>query len=78
MEGQAKEVIDSQEDQFLSYSEDEEGELTLHKELEEKEVPPEDQYIDNYCRQFVDFMQAHLYKKYDLRSSRKRTRMQEK
>jgi len=32
---------------------------------------------DYYCKQFADFMQAHLNRKYDLRSSRKRTRTQE-
>ena len=58
MQGQAEEVTDSQEEQFLAYSEDEEGELTLLEKQEEKEVPPEDRDIDNYCRQFVDFMQA--------------------
>ena len=73
MEGQAEEVTDSQEDQFLAYSEDEEGELTLQEEPEEKEVPLEEQHIENYCTQFVDFMQAQLHRKYDLRSSRKRT-----
>ena len=74
LEGQFEEVIDSQEDQFFTHSDDEEGELILQGEQEEKEVPPDDQDIDSYCRQFVDFMQAQIHKKYDLRSSRTRTR----
>ena len=32
--------------------------------------------MDEYCRQFTDFMQAELHKKYDLRS-RKRSRVQD-
>ena len=75
---QAEEVTDNQEDQFLTYSDDEDGEHILKGEEEEEEVPPEDQEIDNYCRKFMDFMQAQLQKNYDLRSSRKRTQGQEK
>ena len=32
--------------------------------------------MDDYCRQFTEFMQEELHKKYDLRS-RKRSRMQD-
>ena len=77
MEEQEKEVTDSQENQFLTYFDDVEGELILQGEQEEKEIPLKDQDIDNYCRRFVDFTWAQLHKKYDIRSFRKRTRGQE-
>jgi len=41
------------------------------------DAPLDDGEIDNYCRKFADFMQAQLHSKYDLRSSRKRPRMQD-
>ena len=37
----------------------------------------EEAEIDHYSKQFVDFMQANFNRKYDLRSSRKRTRPQD-
>ena len=80
MEGPTEEVPECQDDQFLAYSEDEDGELTLQEEQEEqgkKEVSIEDPDIDDYCRRFVDFMQAQLHKKYELISSRKRTRVKD-
>ena len=77
MEGLVEESIESQGDRFLSYLDDEEGEITLQGKQDEREVPSGDQDIYKYYRQFVDFMQAKLHKKYDLRSSRKRTRVQE-
>ena len=42
--------------------------------LQEEE---EEADIDHYCKQFVDFMQAQFNVKYDLRSSRKRTQIQD-
>lgn len=33
--------------------------------------------IDDYCKKFIDFIQARLQKKYDLWSSRKRSRGQD-
>ena len=37
----------------------------------------EKEEINHYCKQFADFMQAQFNVKYDLRSSRKRTRTQD-
>ena len=37
----------------------------------------EEPEIDDYCKQFVDFMQAKFNGRYELRSSRKRTRTQD-
>ena len=37
----------------------------------------EEAEIDHYCKQFADFMEAQFNVKYDLRSSRKRTRTQD-
>ena len=71
MEGQAKEFTESHEDRFLSYSKDEEGEIALQEEPKDEEVPLENQDIENWCKHFVDFMQAQLHKKYDLRSLQK-------
>ena len=51
-------------------------ELSL-QEKEEKTSVAEDPEIDDYCKQFVDFMQAQFHRKYDLRSSRKITCTQE-
>ena len=44
---------------------------------EEKTKDTEDAEIDHYCKQFADFMQAQFNRRYDLRSSRKRTRTQD-
>ena len=44
---------------------------------EEKARDTEDSEIDHCCKQFVDLMQAHLNRRYDLRSSKKRTCTQE-
>ena len=45
---------------------------------EEEEIAraTEDREIDDYCKQFVDFMLAQFHRKYDLRSSRKRIHTQ--
>ena len=78
MEGLAKDVPNGKDDWYLAYSEGEEVELSLREEEEDEKVSStEDPDIDDYCRQFVDFMQAQFHKKYDLRSSRKRTRTQD-
>ena len=52
-------------------------ELSLLQEEGEKTSVVEDPEIDDYRKQFLDFMQAQFHRKYDLRSSRKRTRTQE-
>ena len=44
---------------------------------EEKVRDAEEVEFYHYCKQFDDFMQAHFNRRYDLRSSRKRTRTQE-
>ena len=44
---------------------------------EEKTRDTEEAEIDHYCKQFSDFMQAQFNRRYDLKSSRKRTRTQE-
>ena len=48
LEEHDEEVIDIQENQFLAYFDDEEGELTLQEEKEEKEVPLEDQAFEEF------------------------------
>ena len=58
------------EDSNLAFSNNDDLDCPLQDEDEEAE-------IDHYCKQFVDFMQAQFNVKYDLRSSRKRTRTQE-
>ena len=58
------------EDSNLAFSNNDEMECPLQEEEEEAE-------IDHYCKQFADFMQAQFNVKYDLRSSRKRTRTQD-
>ena len=58
------------EDSNLAFSNNDDMECPLQYEEEEAE-------IDHYCKQFVDFMQAQFNVKYDLRSSRKRTRTQD-
>ena len=40
---------------------------------EEKTRDTDEAEFDHYCKQFDDFMQAHFNRRYDLRSSRKRT-----
>ena len=70
MEGPTEDVPNEQDDQYVSYLEESEVELTLQEDEEEKVNPTEDPDIDDYCRQFVDFMQAQFHKKYDLRSSK--------
>ena len=78
MEGPTEDAPNGQDDQYLAYLEGEEVELSLREEEEEEKVnPTKDPDIDDYCRQFVDFMQAQFHKKYDLRSSRKRTHTQD-
>ena len=48
----------------------------MHEE-EEEIRDTEEAEIDHYCKQFDEFMQAHFNRRYDLRSSRKRTRTQD-
>ena len=48
-----------------------------HKEeRDDLDAPLYDGEIENYCRGFFYFMQTQLHRKYDLESSRKRSRMQ--
>ena len=55
------------EDSNLGFSNTDDMDCPLQDEDEEAK-------IDHYCKQFADFMQAQFNVKYDLRSSRKRTR----
>ena len=81
MDGPTQDIPDGQDDQYLAYSDGDEVESSLQEgegvelslqEEEEKRCVVEDLEIDDYCKQFVDFMQAQFHRKYDLRSSRKR------
>ena len=56
--------------------ESDEEEVQAHSEVKANEDTEEPE-IDDYCKQFVDFMQAQFNRRYDLRSSRKRTRTQD-
>ena len=58
------------QDENLAFSNNDEVECPLH---EEETRDTEDAEIDHYCKQFNDFMQAHFNRRFDLRSSRKRT-----
>ena len=65
------------EDQISTmYTREDEEEEDCEGEYAEAEVPFDQDEMDEYCRQFIDFMQVELHKKYDLRS-RKRSRVQE-
>ena len=86
MDGPVEDIPNGQDDQYLAYSNDDEVESSLQEsegvelslqEEEEKTSAAEIPEIDDYCKQFVDFMQTQFHRKYDLRSSRKRTRTQE-
>ena len=63
------------DDTNLAFSDREEEECSLQEE--ENTIDTEEAEFDHYCKQFDDFMQAHFNRRYDLRSSRKRTRTQE-
>jgi len=55
---------------------DEEYEAETHLEGSyDLDAPLDDGEIENYSRQFADFMQAQLHMKYDLISYRKISRM---
>lgn len=58
------------------YIEDDEEEEECVEESTEAEVSFDQEEMDEYCKEFTDFMQAELHKKYDLRS-RKRSRTQD-
>ena len=86
MDGPTKDTAYEQDDPYLSYSNSDEVECPLQEsdgmgiplqEEEEKVRVTEDPQIEDYCKQIVDFMQVQFHRKYDLRSSRKRTRIQE-
>ena len=55
---------------------DEESEKEYAKECKEANISFDQEEMDDYCKQFTDFMQAELHKKYDLRS-KKRLRTQD-
>lgn len=77
-EEHAKETMEFYENHFSSLFE-EEYEVEAHEEEgDDLNAPLDDGDIDNYCRQFIDFMQIQLYRKYDLRYYRKISRMQDK
>ena len=85
MDGPAEDIPNGQDDQYISYSNGDEVESSMQEsgvelslqEEEEKTSATEDPDINDYCKQFVDFIQAQLNRKYDLRSSRKRMCTQE-
>ena len=56
------------------YEIEEDEEEDCEGEYAEAEVSFGQDEMDEYCRQFTDFMQVELHKKYDLRS-RKRSRV---
>lgn len=60
---------------MYSFLSDEEQELrTYEKEEEELDEMLDDDDIDEYYKQFTDFIHAQLHKIYNLQSSRKRSR----
>jgi len=60
---------------MYSTSSEEEHENMAHQETShDREEPKNEEDIVYYCKQFLDFMQAQLCQRYDLRSSRKRSR----
>ena len=73
------------EDANLSFSNSDEEEYPLQEDdgaecplqEEEKTRDTEEAEIDHCCKQFTYFMQAHFNRRYDLKSSRKRTRTQD-
>lgn len=53
----------------------EEHENMAHQEaIHDGEAATDEEDIDYYCKQFANFMQAQPQRKYNLRSSRKRSR----
>lgn len=46
----------------------------VHHEMHHDRAVANEEVIWDYCKQFVDFLQAHIHQKYDLRSSKKRSR----
>ena len=65
------------EDQISAmYIKEYEEEEECEEEYIKAEVSFDQEEMDDYCRQFTDFMQADLHNKYDLRS-RKRSRTQD-
>ena len=69
-------VFSDNDDIECPVQESEEGELQANSEIRNNK-DTEEHEIDDYCKQFVDFMQAQFNRRYDLRSSRKRTRTQD-
>ena len=53
------------------YTIEEDEEEDCEGEYAEVEVPFDQDEMDEYCRQFTDFMQVDLHKKYDLRSRKR-------
>ena len=86
VEGSTEDTSYEQEEAYLDFSNSDEVECPLHESgemevqahIEGKAIEDtEDPEIDDYYKQFVDFMQAQFNRRYDLRSSRKRTRTQD-
>jgi hypothetical protein len=57
-----------------AFSEEEHENMAHQEASHDREATTNEEDIDYYCKQFADFMQAQLQQKYDLRSSRKRSR----
>ena len=71
MDGPAKDIPNGKDDQYLAYSNGDEFESSLQEsegvelsfqEEEEKTSAAKDPEIDDYCKQFVDFMKAQFHR----------------
>lgn len=67
-----EETIEVQENNLSSLWEGEKEIESNEGEWDDLEAPLDDDEIDSYCKKFVDFMQAQLHRKYDLKSSIKK------
>jgi len=52
--------------------------MAHHEMFLDREVKINVEDISDYCKQFADFMQAQIHRKYDLISSKKRSREPER
>lgn len=59
---------------YSAFSEEEHENMPHQETNHDREATANEEDIDYYCKQFADFMQAQLHQRYDLRSSRKRSR----
>ena len=59
---------------YVGFVEEEHENMNHHEANHHREATTKEEDMDYYCRQFVDFMQTQPKHKYNLRSSKKRTR----